>query len=229
MAEFEPGIRASRGERFASAFIAAWIRLCRRTMRWTRQGEESVLEARRNGPVLLVFWHSRVVMGSALVPRGALPLVSLFATNRDGRIAAGVQRRFGFRPIGMGGKGGESRAVRAVLSAVRDGHSLAIPGDNSRLGARNLAPAPLDWAKATGVPVFVHANSARRHLRLPGWDKMLLPLPFSRGASVYRRWDGELPRDASADEIAAARESLSAALDRVTADADALVGLPPGP
>lgn len=229
MAVFEPDVRTSRGEALASALISFWIRLCLRTMRWTRKGEDELLEARRNGPVILVFWHSRVVMGSALVPRETLPLVALFNMNRDGRIAGGVQHRFGFRPIGMGGKGGEIRSARAVLGALKDGYSLAIPGDNARVGARNLAPAPLDWARKTGAPVFVHANSASRQKRLPGWDRMLFPLPFSRGASIYRRWDGNLSRHASADEIAAARDSLSEALDAVIIEADALVGLPPGP
>lgn len=229
MAVFEPDIRTTRGQTVASALISVWIRLCRRTIRWTRRGEDDLLAARRQGPVILVFWHSRVVMGSALVPRETLPLVALFNTNRDGHIAGGVQHRFGFRPIGMGGKGGEMRAARTVLGALQDGFSLAIPGDNARGGARKLAPAPLDWARKTGAPVFVHANSASRQWRLPGWDRMLFPLPFSRGASVFRRWDGELPRRASQDEITAARDSLSKALDAVIAEADALVGLPPGP
>lgn len=229
MAVFEPDIRTSRGEGLASALIAGWIRLCRRTIRWTRRGDEELLAGVARGPVLFVFWHSRLVMASALLPPEALPLVNLFAVNRDGRISAGVQSRFGLRPIGLSGKGGEHAAARAALTALRSGHSLAVPGDNSRTGARRLAPAPLDWARATGVPVIVVANSVRRHWRLPGWDRMLFPLPFSRGATVYRRWEATLPRRPSDAERAAAHASLTAALDAVTAEADALVGLPPGP
>lgn len=228
MTFFEPDIRTSRGERLASAIIAGWIRLCRRTIRWQRAGDDALLAARAEGPVIFVFWHSRLVMASALLPPGALPLVNLFAVNRDGRISAGVQGRFGLRPIGLSGKGGERAAARAALSALRERHSLAVPGDNSRLGRRVLGPAPLEWARAGGVPVFVYANSVRHHWRLPGWDRMLFPLPFSRGATIYRRWDGALPRRPSDSERAAARASLAAALDAVTAEADAMVGLPPG-
>lgn len=149
MAVFEPDIRTSRGEGLASALIAGWIRLCRRTIRWTRRGDDELLAGVARGPVLFVFWHSRLVMASALVPPEALPLVNLFAVNRDGRISAGVQSRFGLRPIGLSGKGGEHAAARAALTALRSGHSLAVPGDNSRTGARRLAPAPLDWARVS--------------------------------------------------------------------------------
>lgn len=228
MAQFEPDIRASAGEGFASALIAGWIRLCRRTIRWQIRGEDELRAARREGPVIFVFWHSRLVMASALLPPEALPLVNLFAVNRDGRISAGVQKRFGLRPIGLSGRGGERAAARAALSALREGHSLAVPGDNSRQGRRVLGGAPLEWARAGGVPVFVYANSVRRHWRLPGWDRMLFPLPFSRGAAIYRRWDGHLPRRATEAEREAARAGLTEALDQVTADADAMIGLPPG-
>lgn len=230
MAEFEPGVRSSLGETIASALIAAYARFCRLTTRWTVIEDPALAEARARGPVILVFWHSRSAMASATLPRRVLPVLNLFARNRDGRISAGVQRRMGLRPIGLSGNEANRTATRLVLNAVaREDHSIGLPGDGHRGPARILQDAPLDWARATGRPVFVLANSVRRQRRLPGWDRLLFPLPFGRGAVVLRRWQGEVPGRNDAAALEEARRSLTAALDAATAEADALVGLPPGP
>lgn len=230
MAEFEPGERSSPGESIASALIAAYARFCRMTTRWTVIEDPAFAAARAKGPVVLVFWHSRSAMASATLPRRAFPLLNLFARNRDGRISAGVQRRMGLRPIGLSGSDANRTAARLVLNAVtREGYSIGLPGDGHRGPARILQDAPLDWARATGRPIFLLANSVRRQRRLPGWDRLLFPLPFSRGAVVLRPWDGQVPGRSDTAALEEARRSLTAALDAVTAEADKLVGLPPGP
>jgi len=228
MRRFDPDIVASRRESALSWLLAGYLRLCRRTCRWRREGDAEFVAAMQQGPVVLVFWHSRSAMASSVLPQDRSPMICLFVRNRDGRVSAGVQARLGLRPFGMAGRASNRAASRQILRLMAEGHSLALPADGHRGPARILQDAPLDWARVTGRPVFVHANAVRRHWQLPGWDRLMFPLPFSRGASVYQRWQGSLPRQADPATLAAAHDSLSAALDEVTARADALAGLPAG-
>ena len=64
------------------------------------------------------------------------------------------------------------------------------------------------------------AITCKPALRLPSWDKAVLPLPFGKGVIV---WDGpyQLDRDADAQVVAA---DWTARLDAVTDRAEALVG-----
>ena len=79
---------------------------------------------------------------------------------------------------------------------------------------------------STGRPVFVYAFATKRHRRLPVWDRMVWPRPFTRGAAVWRLWRADLPRRVAPATHEEMRQSLAAALDAVAAEADALAQSP---
>jgi lysophospholipid acyltransferase (LPLAT)-like uncharacterized protein len=226
---FEPTVSASWLERLSAAIMVGYMRLCLATSRWQIEGADALGAAMRRGPVVLVYWHSRLIMASITLPPERDRLITLFARNRDGRIGGGVQKRLGMLPFGVDGRASNLAASRAILRLVQSGKSLALPADGYKGPARILQDAPLEWAQATGCEVWVAANSTRRQWRLPGWDRMLVPLPFTRGAVVLRKWDGTVPRRADQDQFERLRQSLSETLDRAASDADAAVGRAPGP
>jgi len=216
-------------ERLASRFIATYIHLCKATTRWTKIGWDEVRDAAAVQPIIIVFWHSRSVLGPSDWPNPDVPLIGLYVTNRDGRISAGMLALMGLVPLGMAADESNRSMSMRVLRRVRKGNCMGLTADGPRGPARVLGDAPLEWARITGCPIYVYANSVRRQRRLPGWDRLLFPFPFNRGASVFRKWDCAVPRTASPEKLQEYRASLTDALDQVTEMADSLVGREPGP
>jgi lysophospholipid acyltransferase (LPLAT)-like uncharacterized protein len=109
-----------------------------------------------------------------------------------------------------------------VLGRLKGGISVGLTGDGPVGPARVLKDAPLDWARAAGVPVFVYAFAMSRQKRLKTWDKMILPMPFSRGVVVYAKFSDPLPRRIEAEALAALRADLARTLTEVVERAESL-------
>jgi lysophospholipid acyltransferase (LPLAT)-like uncharacterized protein len=190
--------------------LGPWLRLCRATTRWDVTGRADLDVALAEGPVILILWHEGAMMSAALWATTGAPLSSLRADSAMGRISGSVQAHFGLLPMGMSDRQGNVAASREVLRRLRDGVSVGLTGDGPLGPARVLQGAGLEWARASGRPVFVMGWGVMRQRRLATWDRMVLPLPFTRGRLIWARWDGVLPRRASPGDIAAAQTSLSA-------------------
>jgi lysophospholipid acyltransferase (LPLAT)-like uncharacterized protein len=78
-------------------------------------------------------------------------------------------------------------------------------------------------ARLTGAPLFPASYAAARFVQLGSWDRLIIPLPFSRAVVVV----GEplvVPRSADAAEIERLRLDLESKLNRVTEDAERRAG-----
>jgi lysophospholipid acyltransferase (LPLAT)-like uncharacterized protein len=124
----------------------------------------------------------------------------------------------GSLPYVLSSRQSDLGTMREILGQLREGRSLAVTGDGPRGPRRMLKDAPLDWARAAGVPVFTYGWAQAGMRRAGSWDRLQLVRPFDRGAVVFRRWEREVPR--RMDE--AMRESLRADLAKaLTATAEA--------
>ena len=206
-----------------AAMMSAWVRLCDSTTRWERHGWDDLQAALAEGPVVLLLWHECSAFGMKHWPSAWGPLTSLTDSSPMGRVSGGVQARMGLQPIVMESKKANRAASRAVLRRLQQGTSIGLTGDGPTGPMRVMKDPGLDWARATGVPVFLYAFDTERKWRLKTWDRMIWPKPFTRGVSLYARWEGQLPRKAHQDEIAAAREALGTALTALTLRAQEMV------
>lgn len=120
----------------------------------------------------------------------------------------------------MSEKSSNAKASREVLKRMKDGISIGMTTDGPQGPARVVNDATLGWAAAISRPVYCYAFSVKRHKRLDTWDKMMFPLPFTRGHVVFQKWDGQVMRKADADALEQARRSLGTALNETCAKAD---------
>lgn len=215
-------------ENLLARLVAGYVRLVGWTTHWTREGFDELERAVAEGPVILVMWHSRLVMAAA-----HLEGVAVFSALRDpspaGRLAGTMQSRFGMRPIGMATGASNRAASRAILKQLKEGVSIGLTGDGPKGPALKANAAPVDWARVTGAPVFFYAFSTTRQKRLKSWDQLLWPKLFGRGHVQVARWDVELPRRADDAEREALRKRLETDLSANQAATDTALGLPPGP
>ncbi len=214
---------------FFAACAGSYLAFCNRTTKWQVEGLDELQEALNEGPVLLVMWHSRSVMGALHWPVKMGPLSSLYDRSPIGRISGALQRRVGLQPIEMSRKKSNMAASRIVLQRVKDGVSIGMTGDGPLGPARAIKDAPMDWAKVTGMPVFCYAFSTTRGRRLASWDQMLIPYPFGKGAYAYRRFGRLIPRKADPMQVESTRAEFQNWMDETTRAVDASLGLSAGP
>lgn len=218
--------KIENSERLAAllaGIAGSYLAFCDRTTRWQVEGQDALEASLRDGPVLLVMWHERSIMGALHWPVKAGPLSSLYANSPIGRVSGALQRRVGLQPMQMSDKQSNIAASRQVLQRVRDGVSIGLTGDGPLGPALVLKDAPLEWARVTGMPVFAYAFATTKGRRLDSWDNMILPRPWGKGAKVFVRFDQEVPRKTGSDETEVLRADLARFLNEVTSRADSLL------
>lgn len=209
--------------------VTRYLALCDRSTDWQIEGKEDLLAALQGGPVLMMMWHSRMVMGARHWPDDAAPASSLHHRSPLGRISGVMQRREGMTPFEMSHRKSNLVASRQVMKRFQDGISIVMTGDGPLGPPHKLQSAPLEWACRLNAPIFAYAFSTTRQSRAGSWDRLLFPYPFGTGAQVFARYDVPVPPTLAGTDRDALGVSLEIFLDRVTARADALVGLPDQP
>lgn len=217
-----------RLNRAVESMLAAYVRFAFRSSRWTRTGcDEMDACVARGEPVIFVVWHQRLIMAPYMfnAPEGAR-ICALTSAARAGRLAGQILVRLGWETIPMSSHQRHVTLSREVLKRIKQGCSIGIAADGPRGPARISSTVPIVWARTSGARVFTVAFAQKRVLRLPTWDKQMLPLPFTRGTITCQEWTDEVPRKPSDEQAEALRLSIEAALDEITDAADAALGKP---
>lgn len=173
-------------------------------------------------PAIFVLWHGRLLPCSYYHRHdGAATLIS---RHRDGDYIAGVvDRWWGFRPLRGSSSRGGSAALRQIVRVLHGGTAVAITPDGPRGPRQKMKPGPVLAAQMAGVPLIPITAGAARAWWVGGWDRFLVPKPFTRIHLVY----GEpvfVSPDAGEEEIQQVQEDLERRLNDLTATADARAG-----
>ena len=200
-----------------AAVAGSYLALCNRTTTWEVRGEDNLRLALADGPILLLMWHERSLMGAVHWPVDARQLSSLYASSPIGRVSGALQRRLGLMPMEMSNKQSNLGASRVILRRVREGGCIGMTGDGPLGPIGVVKNAPLEWARSTNMPIFAYAFSTKRHKRLDSWDHMMLPLPFTSGGKVFVRLDLALERKSDSG-----RKEIGALMTRAVKEADRL-------
>jgi len=212
------GARLSRvRSRAITSLGGALLTSLLRTARWEIRGVENFIPA-GGGTCVFVLWHGRLLPCSFYHRNRGL--ATLISQHRDGdHIAGVVERWWGFSPIrGSSSRGGTS-ALREIVRTLRSGKSVAITPDGPRGPRQKIKPGPLIAAQLAGVPVVPVSAGTQSAWWITGWDRFLIPRPFSRIRLIY----GEpvtIPREADEKEIERLAAHLEERLNFLTELAD---------
>ncbi len=191
---------------------AAWLRLARATMRLRWEGVDTALPE-DGEPVIYAFWHSQLAMmpWMQLRPPSVIPI----SQSQDGEWTARLFGRLQVEAVRGSSTRGGVTALRGMVKAARSGRDLAITPNGPRGPERVVQPGAIWLARLTGRPLLPVAFAGRPAIHVGSWDRILVPVPLSRGVFVY----GDLlwvPRDADEEACAAVRDHLAARLDDLT-------------
>ncbi len=222
--------RLPLGERLqialASWLVSAILMLIGCTLRVSFSFEEGAIQSIDDSelhPGIFPFWHSCVLPSVWIFRRRNLAVLT--SRSRDGEYIARVIQRFGFVPVrGSSSRGGQ-RGLLELRSLVTSRQGVAFTIDGPR-GPRHVAKrGPVLLARMTGVPITAFYVAVEHAWILKTWDRMAIPRPFSRvlirvAAKIY------VPADADDAAIEQHHATMQAALDRVTAFAEAQFSSP---
>lgn len=200
-----------------------YMALCERRIRWQVAGLDELRAALAEGPVLYITWHETVLLSAQQWPRAEAQLSTLYNRSPIGRVTGALHRRMGLHPMEMSRRTSNRAASRTVLKRVREGVSIGIAADGPLGPRRQIGDATLEWARATGIPIFGYAFAVSHGRRLNSWDRMLLPYPRGRGAYVFARFDATIPRRPNPEETEVLRDRLRQFMNDTTARAEGMV------
>ena len=229
---FERFFKSPAGVTLLGRLLGWYGRFCGATTHWTYIGHE-ILEASgaRDGPVILCFWHNRMLM----VRRGWEPwrgkqrLRILASNSRDGDIISQAILTVGLESIrGSSAKAGKSKgaltAFREMLAHLGKQGAVGITPDGPSGPRMRAQMGAVQLASRTGAPIICFAWSKRRRAVMRSWDRHLVPHPFGSGVAI---WGGPLYVAKTHDPamLEQARLALEILLTTITDEADRRVGV----
>ena len=113
--------------------------------------------------------------------------------------------------------------MRELVRHLNAGTSVGITPDGPRGPRMRANDGAISLAKLTGATILPTAVATGRRKVLSTWDKLIVPLPFARGARVWGT-PISVSKDYTAEEIAQLRETLERSVIAVSNRADTLVG-----
>lgn len=216
----QPAPRAS-----ACWLTAQYIRLVRSSGRWTTEGGEYPRQQIAAGqPFLAAFWHGRLFMMSEAWPYDAR-FNMVVSQHPDGQLIAQTIAHLGFGSISGSTTQGGSAVMRAMLRALKEGECVGLTPDGPQGPRMHASLGIVHAARLSGAPILPLAYTARPSRLLPSWDRLMIPLPFSRGII---RW-GEpiaIARDASDEKVVETAKLLEDRLNELVHQLDESLGLP---
>jgi lysophospholipid acyltransferase (LPLAT)-like uncharacterized protein len=208
--------------------VARYLGLVRRTNRFVMEPADAYARIGPQMPVIAAMWHGQHFM-IHFAKRPQDRAASLVSRSGDGELNAIALRHLGVRAIrGSGARGrdirakGGAAALRGMLKALEGGEMVVLTADIPKM-SRICGPGIVTLAQLSGRPIVPVAVVTSRRIDFKSWDRASLGLPFGRGAMVL----GEpvhVARDADADVLERARQSVEQRLDAVHERAYALVG-----
>ncbi len=187
------------------------IRAIGATIRFETEGLEHFDEVARAGKTpIYAFWHDRIFLATYYFRNKRIAVIT--SQSFDGEYIAGFIQRFGYGTVrGSSTRGGVGALVQ-LIRVMKSGSPAGFSIDGPK-GPRYVAkPGPIMLAKKTGNPIVPFIVETAREHRLKSWDRMSIPMPFSR-AKVIAAEPIYVSADADEAEIDGKLAELQKALD----------------
>ncbi|MDP8262806.1 MAG: lysophospholipid acyltransferase family protein [Candidatus Ancaeobacter aquaticus] len=167
-------------------------------------------QVKKGKNVIFAFWHNRLIMMPhiyrTLINRNG-KLAALISRSKDGQIVSGIIHRYGLATVrGSSSRGGKA-AFKEMIRMLRSGYDAGYTPDGPKGPVYSVAQGIITLAQITGYPIVPISYEVTRRKVLRSWDRMVLPMPFTRGVVVYgkpvivSRDDSERVKDEKAIEL----------------------------
>ncbi|HEX5732259.1 MAG TPA: lysophospholipid acyltransferase family protein [Blastocatellia bacterium] len=202
----------------ADLFFYTLILIICSTLRWEVRGGEHFDQVVASGrTAIFTFWHSCIFTGTWFWRKRGIVVMS--SRSRDAEYVGRFIKRFGYGTARGSATRGGGRALAEMAECLSNDIHVAFTIDGPRGPAYVAKPGAVTLARHTGQAVLAFHIGVRRKIELPSWDRLQIPLPFTR-AVVAVAEPIYVARDASPQEVASKQEELQATLDRLRLEAE---------
>lgn len=172
------------GSGFTTALGGAWGRSVARYFDWALRPECVRVSGYRPATAAIwACWHEANMLGLVAYPHlnRARQCYSFVPAGWVGAVAQGWVTAVDIVPAPKGDhtRSGGFAALRRLLWALRQGHDVVVAVDAGG-PAGHVHPGALWLARASGCPLVPVGAAAAPVLRLPRWDRLMVPLPGAR-------------------------------------------------
>jgi lysophospholipid acyltransferase (LPLAT)-like uncharacterized protein len=224
------------GRQLAYAFTAPILVGLVRSMWWTYRfdirGDEGVRRlAADNRPMVLAFWHGALFMMPWYLSRLSalgVGVTYLVSPSMDGEYAVKLLDVIGGRTVRGSATRSGTKAIRGLYRViVKERGSPVVAVDGPKGPRHRCKKGAVVLAQLTGARIVPLAAAARRAVRLRTWDRLPVPLPFTRVAIEVGE-PVKVPKHLDEDEVEIHRQLLEARLAELGERADGRVGATDG-
>ena len=170
---------------FASlVFIILW--LIKNTSNWKGINENIIQEELKNSKsVLVLIWHNQL-MGSTFSWKFKPKLRPIATSHRDGQLSILVQRKFGLDPL-LREKDKPTALIKDISQAIKNGDCIYITPDAPHGPRYKINTNIYKLALKYKLKVVFLTFKTNKFFKLNNWDKLKIPLPFSKGIFFWGR------------------------------------------
>lgn len=122
-------------------------------------------------------WHENMLVIATV--KSAAPVTALVSQHRDGEIIADLSNFYGMKCIRGSSTRGGTDAVEEIIRIRETSHLILLP-DGPRGPRRQVKRGLVYLSSWTQMPIVPMGIGFTNAWRLPSWDRMALPKPFSR-------------------------------------------------
>lgn len=138
------------------------------------------------GPGILGLWHRDVIASvSAFKDMGVHMMVS---QSKDGEPLSLAAENLGYK-VTRGSDSHGATNVRHILKSLNEGSFAGMALDGPRGPALEIKPGSPWLARRSGRPLWLLKPTYGSYIVLNTWDKMIIPLPFSKIRMYVQRLD----------------------------------------
>tara|TARA_B100001093_G_C26849145_1_gene1024234 strand:+ start:1720 stop:2373 length:654 start_codon:yes stop_codon:yes gene_type:complete len=163
-------------------FISLWI--VKNTSSWKGINEEIIEEELKNKKsVLVLIWHNQL-MGSTFSWKFKPKLRPIATSHRDGQLSILVQKKFGLEPL-LREKDKPNFLIKQISQASKNEDCIYITPDAPHGPRYKINTNIYKLALKYDMKIAILSFKTNKFFRLNNWDKLKIPLPFSKGIYLW--------------------------------------------
>ena len=168
---------------FASlVFLSLWI--IKSTSNWNGVNEEIIeKELTKKKTLIVLIWHHQL-MGSTFSWKFKPKLRPIATSHRDGQLSTLVQKKFGLDPL-LRKKDNPTFLIKNISKAVQNGDCIYITPDAPHGPPKKINTNIFKLCQKFDLNIAILSFHTNKYFRINSWDKLKIPLPFSKGIYLW--------------------------------------------
>lgn len=163
-------------------FLSLWI--IKSTSNWKGVNEQIIeKELAKKKTLIVLIWHHQL-MGSTFSWKFKPKLRPIATSHRDGQLSTLVQKKFGLDPL-LRKKDNPTFLIKNISKAVQNEDCIYITPDAPHGPPKKINTNIFKLCQKFDLNIAILSFHTNRYFRINSWDKLKIPLPFSKGIYLW--------------------------------------------